>query len=98
MSRLMSKWVDPMQMETDVGEWTVVKKRNGKSKVANNNAAVVTDLGDPVCPVGIDVDPLCGVTTRSGSRRSSVLPRGQRVKALAPSAFMLIYLLEYRGT
>ncbi|KAJ6697098.1 hypothetical protein OIU85_003456 [Salix viminalis] len=77
--------VDPMQMETDAGEWTVVKKRNGKSKVANNNAVVVTDLGDLVCPVGIDVDPLCGVTTRSGSRRSGVLPRGKGLKALAPA-------------
>ncbi|KAJ6733378.1 hypothetical protein OIU74_005184 [Salix koriyanagi] len=55
--------VDPMLLETDVGEWTVVKKRNGKSRVANDNVVSVTSLGDPVCSVGIDVDPLCGVTT-----------------------------------
>ncbi|KAJ6378306.1 hypothetical protein OIU78_028532 [Salix suchowensis] len=55
--------VDPMLLETDVGEWTVVKKRNGKSRVANDNVVYVTSLGDPVCSVGIDVDLLCGVTT-----------------------------------
>ncbi|KAJ6399842.1 hypothetical protein OIU84_015493 [Salix udensis] len=37
--------VDPMQMETDAGEWTVVKKRNGKSKVADDKAVVVFLLG-----------------------------------------------------
>ncbi|KAJ6303498.1 hypothetical protein OIU77_017387 [Salix suchowensis] len=61
--------VDPMQMETDAGEWTVVKRRNRKSKVANDNAVVLSSLGDPVSMVGIDVDLLCGVTTRSGIRR-----------------------------
>ncbi|KAJ6365979.1 hypothetical protein OIU77_002530 [Salix suchowensis] len=66
---LVKRWVpikervDPMLLETDVGEWTVVKKRNGKSRVANDNVVSVTSLGDPVCSVGIDVDPLCGVTT-----------------------------------
>ncbi|KAJ6309534.1 hypothetical protein OIU77_015105 [Salix suchowensis] len=72
--------VDPMQMETDAGEWTVVKRRNGKSKVANANAVAV---GDPVGLVGIDVDPFCGVTTRSGIRRTGVLPRSKGLKALA---------------
>ncbi|KAG5235314.1 hypothetical protein IMY05_011G0070300 [Salix suchowensis] len=76
--------IDPMQMETDTGEWTVVKRRNGKPKVANDNAVVVTSCGDPVCSVGIDVDPLCGATTRSGIRRSDVLPRSKGLKALAP--------------
>ncbi|KAJ6304709.1 hypothetical protein OIU78_020309 [Salix suchowensis] len=76
--------VDPMQMETDAGEWTVVKRRNGKSKVANDNAVVVSSLGDPVSMVGIDVDPLCGVTTRSGIRRSGDLARSKGLKAIAP--------------
>ena len=58
-----------MLMETDAGEWTIVKKKNGKNKVANNdNVVVVTSLGVPVFSVGIDVDPLYGVTTRSGIR------------------------------
>ncbi|KAJ6425378.1 hypothetical protein OIU84_026028, partial [Salix udensis] len=69
--------VDPMQMETDAGEWTIVKRRNGKSTVANDNAVVVSSLGDPVSMVGIDVDPLCGVTTRSGIRRSGDLARSK---------------------
>ena len=77
--------VDPMQMETDVGEWMTVKKRNGKSRVANDKAIVVTSLGDPVCPVGIDVDSLGGVTTQSGIRQMSVLPRSKGLKALAPA-------------
>ncbi|KAG5222082.1 MILDEW RESISTANCE LOCUS [Salix suchowensis] len=76
--------VDPMQMETDAGEWTIVKRRNGKSKVANDNAVVVSSLGDPASMVGIDVDPLCGVTTRSGIRRSGDLARSKGLKALAP--------------
>ncbi|KAJ6299908.1 hypothetical protein OIU76_020828 [Salix suchowensis] len=76
--------VDPMQMETDAGEWTVVKRRNRKSKVANDNAVVLSSLGDPVSMVGIDVDPLCGVTTRSGIRRSGDLARSKGLKALAP--------------
>ncbi|KAG5226797.1 DUF4283 domain-containing protein [Salix suchowensis] len=76
--------VDPMQMETDAGEWTIVKRRNGKSKVPNDNAVVVSSLGDPVSMVGIDIDPLCGVTTRSGIRRSGDLARSKGLKALAP--------------
>ncbi|KAJ6693697.1 hypothetical protein OIU85_004471 [Salix viminalis] len=76
--------VDPMRMETDAGEWTIVKKRNGKSRVVSDNAVVVTSLGDLVCLVGIDVDPLYGVTTRSGIWRTSVLPRSKGLKALAP--------------
>ncbi|KAG5253377.1 hypothetical protein IMY05_001G0103900 [Salix suchowensis] len=76
--------VDSMQMETDAGEWTVVKRRNRKSKVANDNAVVLSSLGDPVSMVGIDVDPLCGVTTRSGIRRSGDLARSKGLKALAP--------------
>ncbi|KAJ6387702.1 hypothetical protein OIU78_000001 [Salix suchowensis] len=72
--------VDPMQMETHAGEWTVVKKRNGKSKVANDKAVVVRD---PVCSVGIDVDPFCGVTTRSGIRLTGVPRRSKGLKALA---------------
>ncbi|KAJ6316080.1 hypothetical protein OIU78_019375 [Salix suchowensis] len=76
--------VDPMQIETDAGEWTVVKRRNRKSKVANDNAVVLSSLGDPVSMVGIDVDPLCGVTTQSGIRRSGDLARSKGLKALAP--------------
>ena len=76
--------VDPTQMETDAGEWTVVKRRNGKSKVASDNGVVVSSLGDPVSMVGIDIDPLCGVTTRSGIRRSGDLARSKGLKALAP--------------
>ncbi|KAJ6290113.1 hypothetical protein OIU78_025935 [Salix suchowensis] len=30
--------VDPMQLETNAGEWMVVKKRNGKARVAIDNA------------------------------------------------------------
>ncbi|KAJ6360389.1 hypothetical protein OIU77_004409 [Salix suchowensis] len=75
--------VDLVRMETDAGEWMVVKKRNGKSRVVSDNAVVVTSLGDPVCLVEIDVDSLCGVTTRSGIWRTSVLPRSKGLKALA---------------
>ncbi|KAJ6406952.1 hypothetical protein OIU84_010462 [Salix udensis] len=73
--------VDPMLMETDVDEWTIVKNRNGKNRVANDTAVVVTSLGVPVSSVGTNVDPLCGVTARSGIRRTSVFPRSKGLKA-----------------
>ena len=72
-----------MQMESIADEWTIVKKKNGKSRVANDNAVVVTSVGDLVCSVGIEVDSLCGVTTQSGIWRTSVLTRSKGFKALS---------------
>ncbi|KAJ6418311.1 hypothetical protein OIU84_001649 [Salix udensis] len=73
-----SDGTDPMQLESDA--WVsgrLLKKRNGKLKMANDNAIAVTSLGNPVSLVGIDVDPLCGVTTRGGSRRTGFSPRSK---------------------
>ncbi|KAJ6298023.1 hypothetical protein OIU76_019197 [Salix suchowensis] len=83
---------DPIQMESNAGEWIGAKKRNGKSRMANDSSStlgpptvVVSSLGDPVYSVGINVDSLCGVTTWSGIRRTGVLPRSKGLKALAPT-------------
>ncbi|KAJ6370147.1 hypothetical protein OIU76_028424 [Salix suchowensis] len=77
--------VDPMQLETNAGEWMVVKKRNGKARVAIDNAVAVTTSRNSISSVGIDINPFCGVTTRSGSRQTDFPPRSKGLKALAPA-------------